>query len=330
MSSRWALCVPLLTLLCAGQAKAAQLQVAHAISGSQFSYITHKNDSFASLGSRFGVDAGLLARANGSRSSSHLKPGSLLWVDNRHVVPADIDDGILVNVPQRMLFVLSSGNLIVAYPVAVGRPGWRTPRGDFTVEEKRKNPVWRVPPSIQAEMAREGKRVRTRVLPGPDNPLGKYWIGLSIPGIGIHATTAPSSIYQCRTHGCIRLHPDDAAALFSIVEIGTPGKIVYEPLLMAHLPDGRTLVEANPDIYRLQAEDPIVDLKGLAESRDFGNMVGWQRVGEVLKHREGLAREVTVGRVCWWDVLPLEIWEIRQLLGAQKVSAAGACSNGGP
>ena len=190
----------------------------------------------------------------------------------------DIDDGIVVNVPQRMLFVLSSGNLIVAYPVAVGRPGWRTPRGDFTVEEKRKNPVWRVPPSIQAEMAREGKRVRTTVLPGADNPLGKYWIGLSIPGIGIHATTAPSSIYQCRTHGCIRLHPDDAAALFSIVEIGTPGKIVYEPLLMAHLPDGRTLVEANPDIYRLQAEDPIVDLKGLAESRDFGNMVDWQRV----------------------------------------------------
>lgn len=317
----------LLVLLCSTSARAEGLLLSHAVSGGRFQYTTRKRDSFASLGSRYGENAELLARSNGFRVSSHLAVGTVLWVDNRHVVPADLDDGIIVNVPQRMLFLLSGGKAIGAYPVAVGRPGWRTPRGDFTVIEKRKNPVWRVPPSIQAEMAREGKRVRTRVPPGPDNPLGKYWIGLSLDSIGIHATNAPWSIYQCRTHGCIRLHPDDAAALFSAVELGTPGKIVYEPVLMAHLANGDTFLEANRDIYRLESEDPLADLKGLAESGDFGNMVDWLRVSEVLRDREGLARQVTVGRECRWEILPWKMWGLSQMPSKEGPSVAEACSN---
>ena len=58
--------------------------------------------------------------------------------------------------------------------------------------------------------------------PGPDNPLGKHWLGLSIHGYGIHGTIAPSSIYQFRTHGCIRLHPDDIAELFLTCRVVLP------------------------------------------------------------------------------------------------------------
>jgi L,D-transpeptidase ErfK/SrfK len=127
--------------------------LAHMVSGGRFYYSIKKGDSLAALGSRYGVDSGVLAQANGLRAGARLKAGAGLWIDNRHIVPAEIDDGILINVPQRMLFVLSRGHLTAAYPVAIGRPGWRTPRGEFTVVEMRKNPVWRVPPSIQAEMA---------------------------------------------------------------------------------------------------------------------------------------------------------------------------------
>src|SRR5207244_4257585 len=59
----------------------------------------------------------------------------------------------------------------------------------------------------------QGKPVLTHVPPSPANPLGKYWLGLSIPGVGIHGTNAPSSIYNLQTHGCIRLHPDDIEKL---------------------------------------------------------------------------------------------------------------------
>jgi L,D-transpeptidase ErfK/SrfK len=67
---------------------------------------------------------------------------------------------------------------------------------------------------------REGKKVLTRVEAGANNPLGKYWLGLSLSGYGIHGTLAPASIYRFQSHGCIRLHPDDIAQLFSQVEVG--------------------------------------------------------------------------------------------------------------
>ena len=64
-------------------------------------------------------------------------------------------------------------------------------------------------------MRREDKVVLTQVPPGPENPLGKHWVGLSIPGIGIHGTLAPASIYHFQSHGCIRLHPATTLPRFS-------------------------------------------------------------------------------------------------------------------
>jgi L,D-transpeptidase ErfK/SrfK len=77
--------------------------------------------------------------------------------------------------------------------------------------------------------------VKTRVPPGPDNPLGQYWIGLSLVGYGIHGTIASASIYQFRSHGCIRIHPNDIADLFGRVSLGTSGHIIYTPVLLARL-----------------------------------------------------------------------------------------------
>jgi len=313
-------------LLAVSPVGAADLQMAHMVSGGRFFYLVRKGDSFISLGSWYGIDSELLAQANGLRSRSRLKPGDGLWIDNRHIVPSDIDDGILINVPQRMLYLLSSGRLAAAYPVSVGRPGWRTPRGDFTVVEMRKNPVWRVPPSIQAEMAAEGKRVRTRVPPGPNNPLGQYWVGLSLSAIGCHGTIAPLSIYHFRTHGCIRLHPDDAASLYSRVEVGTPGEIIYQPVLMARLDDGRIFVEANPDSYGLEPSG-LDELEALAESSSLGNMIDWGQVKDALERRDGLARNVSVGRICWWEVMPVEWRGLGLLLSGEETSIAGNCSN---
>ncbi len=318
--------VGLVLLLTGGRARAIELLLADRLSGGQFQYVVSRGDSWASIGSRFGVDTPVLARQNGRRGGSYLKPGTLLWVDNRHIVPGNIQDGILINLPQRMLFLLDTGAANLALPIAVGKPDWPTPRGDFTVAEKRKNPVWRVPASIQDEMEDEGKVVRNMVPPGPKNPLGKYFIGLSLSGIGIHGTIQPLSIHHPRTHGCIRLHPDDVAALFGAVTVDTPGEIVYAPVLLAQLDDGRIFVEANPDIYNLES-DPIGDLEALADSRNLRKMVDWRQVRKTVERRDGLAREVTLGRQCWWNVLAMEIWGFSPLPSGLDRSPAGACSS---
>jgi len=78
-----------------------------------------------------------------------------------------------------------------------------------------------------------------------------------------------------------------------MVIVGTPVRIIYEPVLLAHLDDGRIFVESNPDIYGL-APHALDDLQALAVSSHISNMIDWQRVKEVLERKDGLVRDVTM------------------------------------
>jgi hypothetical protein len=70
-------------------------------------------------------------------------------------------------------------------------------------------------------MARTGRPVLKTVPPGPGNPLGDRWLGRKGINVGIHGTNQPTSVYRFTTHGCFRLHPDDAQALFELVGVGS-------------------------------------------------------------------------------------------------------------
>jgi L,D-transpeptidase ErfK/SrfK len=156
---------------------------------------------------------------------------------------------------------------------------------------KQLNPTWDVPLSIQEEMRRSGQRVLTKVPPGPANPLGEFWFGLTLPGIGIHGTPAFTSIYRPVTHGCIRLHPEDIAELFPKVAVGTTGLIVYEPLLVAVV-DGTLFLEVHPDVYGRAHGDMLTGLRRQLEAGAFVGYVDWTAVREVLERRDGIARAI--------------------------------------
>jgi L,D-transpeptidase ErfK/SrfK len=143
-------------------------------------------------------------------------------------------------------------------------------------------------------MRRQGERVRTEVPPGPDNPLGEFFIGLSRSMCGIHATNAPASIYSFRTHGCVRLHPDDAADLFSRISIGTPVEIIYEPVLLARQGDGTVSLEVNPDVYARSGNLRRV-FDALASRDSLADAVDPARVEAILAAGEG--RAIRVDRV---------------------------------
>lgn len=250
-----------------------------------------QGDNLTLIGARYGVSTRLLIQMNGLDPKAPLRVGQQLIVVARHVVPASLSDGMLINLPQRMVYLFRDGRVTRGFPVAVGRPAWPTPTGDFTVINRQTDKTWYVPKSIQEEMRREGKPVLTEVPPGPDNPLGRHWIGLSLPAIGLHGTIAPASIYGFRSHGCVRMHPDDVADLFDQVAVGDPGRIVYEPLLLARDGDGRIWFEANPDAYRrgggtLDTVRAMARDKGIAEGE-----IDWARVATMLRERDGLARE---------------------------------------
>ena len=270
----------------------ADLPVRSSLVGREFDYAVKKGDSLSGLGARFGVSAKALAAQNGIKLSAKLRPGQVLRVDNRHIVPATLEDGILINLPQRLLFLFEDGRLVAWYPVAVGQPDWQTPTGSYKVVTRETDPVWDVPVSIQREMRQKGERVRTKVPPGPDNPLGEYWMGLSMSCCGIHSTNAPQSVYSFQTHGCIRMNPEDAEDLFHRIEVGVPVEIIYEPVLLAENPDGTTLLEVHPDIYR-RTGSHVERATVIAESRGLPSGGGSPAWEETLRGEEGIATPIS-------------------------------------
>jgi len=105
------------------------------------------------------------------------------------------------------------------FAVATGQTQYPTPLGRFRIVVKWRNPWWYPPDSPWAQG-------QSPIPPGPDNPLGTRWMGLSAAGVGIHGTPSDASIGYSVSHGCIRMHIPQAEWLFNHVEIGTTVFIV--------------------------------------------------------------------------------------------------------
>ena len=260
--------------------------------GGDLTYTVLPGDTLTRIGARFGVEVQVLAEENHLTPGDHLRAGQTLSIDNRHIAVSAGGADIIVNVAQRMLFHFHKNEFVTAYPIAAGKKDWRTPLGDFEITGKEEKPAWDVPASIQEEMRRSGKPVITRVPPSAENPLGDYWIGLSMPGIGVHGTNAPLSIYKLATHGCIRLHPDDIRDLFSKVDVGMKGQVVFQPVLIIRVGDS-VYLEIHPDLYRKEP-DALRKVLQTAESGGFLQLLDLALARKVIRERAGVARDVTI------------------------------------
>jgi lipoprotein-anchoring transpeptidase ErfK/SrfK len=105
------------------------------------------------------------------------------------------------------------------FGVATGTSSYPTPVGRFTIVTMQRNPWWYPPDSDWAQDLEP-------VPPGPGNPLGTRWMGISSPGVGIHGTPDAASIGYSASHGCIRMRISEAEQLFRLVSVGTPVFIV--------------------------------------------------------------------------------------------------------
>ena len=142
-----------------------------------------------------------------------------------------------LNVPAFEATLLDGSTYVKTYPVAVGRSWSQTPLGSFTIVYKAVHPWW-IPPG--------GGRV---VPPGPSNPLGSRWMGLSKPGYGLHSTNAPGSIGHAVSLGCVRMMPQDAEEVFDLVRVGSRVEIVYEFVSLSDSPEGCS-IRVHKDIYQ--------------------------------------------------------------------------------
>lgn len=270
---------------------------ANIIIGGETLYSIKKGDTLERVGAKFGVEWKYIARENSIDINKPLKIGMELRINNKKIVPRIISDGIIINIPDRMLYFFKGNRLEKTFPVGLGMSSWRgitrwrTPEEKFQVIDKRKNPTWHVPESMQWKMTMEGKPVKTIVPPGPDNPLGRYAIDTSIPGIIIHETIWPNTVYQFRSHGCIRVLPEHIEDFFKEVEINTSGEIIYSPVKVAVL-DGRVFLEVHRDIYG-KFKDMKSEVVNLIEKQVVSNKVDWEKVNKVVSEKSGIAKDVT-------------------------------------
>jgi L,D-transpeptidase ErfK/SrfK len=261
--------------------------------GGEVVYRITKGDTMERIGAKLGIDWRTLLRENSIDEKQVLRIGQKIRADTTRIVPKIIDDGIIINIPDRMLYYFKNKSLRSSIPVGLGKTSWKTPIGPFQVVYKEENPIWYIPRPIQMEMLRKGTPVKAMVPAGPDNPLGRYAVKLSITGILIHETIWPASVYQFKSHGCIRVLPRDMENFFREVEIQEKGEILYNPLKIAVSGSGRIFFEVHGDVYR-KVTNMDAEAKRLIESKGLSDKVNWQKVDMMLKEKSGIAKDVTL------------------------------------
>jgi hypothetical protein len=126
---------------------------------------------------------------------------------------------IVIRRSSNRLFLYDGMKYRRLFVVATGQSQYPTPLGRFTIIVKWRKPWWYPPNSPWAQ----GQKP---IPPGPNNPLGTRWMGLSAAGVGIHGTPSDTSIGYSVSHGCIRMHIPEAEWLFNHVDVGTTVFIV--------------------------------------------------------------------------------------------------------
>jgi hypothetical protein len=112
---------------------------------------------------------------------------------------------IVINIPTYQLFVYEKGQVVKEYAVAVGQPKYPSPTGAYNVGRIEWNPWWYPPDSPWAEDAEVTP-------PGPGNPLGPVKMVME-PDLRVHGTNKDHSVGRPASHGCFRMHNNDAKEL---------------------------------------------------------------------------------------------------------------------
>jgi L,D-transpeptidase ErfK/SrfK len=270
----------LVSLLClaiaCGTAHASRFELPEdgsTLIGADESVTTVYEDTLPDLAQRYSLGYYEIIRANPRVDVWVPGAGKRLTLPGRRILPPGPREGIVVNLPEHRLYYYPKPRkgekpVVITYPVSIGKMDWRTPLGETRIVAKVRNPPWYPPESVRKEHAERGDTLPKVVPAGPDNPLGNFAMRLGV-GSGsylIHGTNNPVAVGMAVTHGCIRMYPEDVAALFPLVPVGTKVSLINEPVKVAWV-GGELLLEVHPPVDAegqsvepdLQVLEPLLD-----------------------------------------------------------------------
>jgi L,D-transpeptidase ErfK/SrfK len=236
--------------------------------------------------------------------------GTPIVVPTLFILPPPPWVGIVVNIPQRRLYYFPRHKpkewaTVVTFPIGIARPGWPTPLGATRIIGKHKDPSWFVPKSIQAEYQNQGEPDFPEYFPpGPNNPMGMLALETGFAKIFIHGTNRPWGVGMRVSHGCLHLYPEHAAEFFQQVPVGTPVRIINQPVM----------VGGRGDLLYLSVFEPVDGYPGdrtslLEQAMDaltlYDAPVDWRRVEQLVNARRLVPSPVNIGAPSLDDILAL-------------------------
>lgn len=172
---------------------------------------------------RFRANPKFLQKINPDVSWDDLLPGATVQVPAvAQVVIARAPAALSIKLGARELELVDEiGQVIAHFPVSIARKVEKRPLGELRVTVVIRDPNYTFDPEVFPESA-EGKELGRKLIipPGPNNPVGRAWIGLDRPGYGIHGTPDPEKVGRTESHGCFRLANWDALALLPLMRVG--------------------------------------------------------------------------------------------------------------
>jgi L,D-transpeptidase ErfK/SrfK len=267
-----------------------------------------QEDTLPDIARRFDVGYEEMITANPGVDPWLPGVGREVVVPTQFILPAAPREGVVVNVAEMRIYYYpphkkDEPQTVYTHPIGIGKVGWKTPEGTTKIISRQKDPVWVVPKSVRDEHAEDGEKLPAQVPPGPDNPLGQYMFRLGWPSYLIHGTNKPYGVGMRSSHGCMRLYPEDIAAFFDLIPIGTKVTVVNQPYLFGWR-DGVLYLQAytvmeddprfsNPDRKRLLEKLLAPRLRGRVEAH--AAEIDWGRVQQLAHSPRAVPVPITGG-----------------------------------
>ena len=259
-----------------------------------------KGDTLPDIARHFGLGLNGVIAANPGVDIWVPKAGERIMLPLSFILPDAPRQGIVINLATMRLFQFKGNSeslSLFTYPAGVGTEERPSPRGQMRVDRKTSRPTWHVPASIARDHLKKGDPLPTKVLPGPQNPLGEYALYLSEPSYLIHGTNKPASIGLRATNGCIRLYPEDVKVVYENTPVKTAVNMVNQPYLLGQS-NGLLYMEVHASTEELDVAEFDKIYKKLKNiEKESGRPLDWRKVKKVLAEARGI---------------PVPIFEIRQ------------------
>jgi L,D-transpeptidase ErfK/SrfK len=261
-------------------------------------------DTLLDIARRYSVGYEEIIRANPGVDIWMPGEGINIVLPGRHILPPGPREGIVVNLPEHRLYYYPKPKtgatpVVLTYPVSIGSTSWHSPLGETRIIAKEKHPNWYPTEAVRREHMAAGDPLPRVVPPGPNNPLGEFKMRLAA-GDGsyeIHGTNNPVAVGMAVTRGCIIMYPEDVAALFPLVPVGTKVSLINDPIKVTYV-DGDLLLEAHPTVdSEGSSVEPDLELLSQHLERELGSntvAVHWDFARAALRAATGILTLVGV------------------------------------